>query len=246
VPREVVPMDKGVLLRFETALDARKATNPGSYSLQSWSYKRTYKYGSPQYKADGTPGQDALIASSAYLSTDGRSVFVGVPGMKPVMQLRIGWSLATKGGLAFEENAYTTPYELVRFDPKAEGFGDIHVDLTPRAGAIAETDVPVTAAEGQRLAQLFACVACHSTDSAGIVKAGPSWKNLYGSTRPVSVAGKAQKIEASDTYIRESILEPTAKIAAGFEKGEYAMPSYAGVLNPSQIDSLVLYIKSLK
>ena len=33
---------------------------------------------------------------------------------------------------------------------------------------------------------------------------------------------------------------------AGFEKGEYAMPSFAGVLNDSQIESLVLYIKSLK
>jgi hypothetical protein len=34
-------------------------------------------------------------ASSAYLSKDGKGVFVGVPGMKPVQQLRIGWSLAT-------------------------------------------------------------------------------------------------------------------------------------------------------
>ena len=42
------------------------------------------------------------------------------------------------------------------------------------------------------------------------------------------------------------ILDPTAKVAAGFEKGEYAMPSYAGVLNPSQIESLILYVKSLK
>ncbi len=246
VPREIVPMDRGVLLRFDVALDPKKAADPASYSLQSWSYKRTYKYGSPQYKADGTPGQDALTASAAYLSQDGRSVFVAVPEMKPVMQLRIGWSLATNEGLGFEENAYTTPYELAKFDPKAEGFGDIAIDLTPRA-AVAQTDTgPVTVEEGQRLAQLFACVACHSVDDAGIVKAGPTWKSLYGSNRAVSVGGKRQNIPANDTYIRESILDPTAKIAAGFEKGEYAMPSYAGVLAPSQIESLILYIKSLK
>ena len=54
------------------------------------------------------------------------------------------------------------------------------------------------------------------------------------------------KVQVDEAYLREAILDPTAKVAAGFEKGEYAMPSFAGVLNDSQIDSLVLYIKTLK
>ena len=62
----------------------------------------------------------------------------------------------------------------------------------------------------------------------------------------VFVNGQAEKVLADEAYIRESILNPTAKTAAGFEQGEYAMPSYAGVLNASQIEALVLYIKSLK
>ena len=244
-PREIVPMDQGVLLRFDVALDRAKATNPASYSLQSWAYKRTYKYGSPQYKADGTPGQDALPASSAYLSQDGRSVFIGVPHLKPVMQLRIGWSLATADGKSFDDNAYTTPYELAKFDPKAEGFGEITVDLTPRA-AVAQAAGPVSVDEGKRLAQLFACVACHNDQyTAQGARTAPPWDGLAGSERTVFIAGKASKVPADATYLRESILDPTAKIAAGFEKGEYAMPSYAGVLNDSQIDSLVLFIKSL-
>jgi mono/diheme cytochrome c family protein len=245
LPREIVPMDKGVLLRFDVALDPKKARDPASYSLQSWSYQRTYKYGSPQYKSDGTPGQDALTASSAYVSKDGRSVFVGVPGMKPVMQLRVGWSLATTDGKTFDENAYTTPYELVTFDPKAEGFADIKVDLTPRT-VVAQASGPVTLDEGRRLAQLFACVACHAADDAGIAKAGPTWKGLFGTDRPVVAAGKPIKVKADEMYLRESILEPTAKIASGFEKGEYAMPSYAGVVTDSQVDALILYIKSLQ
>lgn len=246
LPREIVPMDKGVLIRFESELDAKKAMDPGSYSLQSWSYKRSYKYGSAQYKDDGQPGQDSLVPSGAYLAKDGRSVFIAVPGMKPVMQLRVGWALATKDGKAFEENAYTTPYELVKFDPEAEGFGKIDIDLTPRSAVAQEVKGPVSAEEGQRVAQLFACVACHSSDTVGLVKAGPSWKGLYGKPHPVFVAGKKAQVAADEAYLRESILEPTAKIAVGFEKGEYAMPSYAGVLSQSQIDSLVLYIKSLK
>ena len=84
LPREIVPMDTGLLLRFDVPLDPVKAGDPDNYSLTSWHYKRTYQYGSPQFKADGTPGIDRLAPSRAYLSKDRRSVFVGVPGMKPV------------------------------------------------------------------------------------------------------------------------------------------------------------------
>ncbi len=247
VPREVVPMDQGVLLRFEVPLDRTKAADPASYSLQTWGYQRTYKYGSPQYKSDGKPGQDSLTPSSAYVSADGRSVFVGVPGMKPVQQLRIGWSLATADGVAFEENAYTTPYELAKFEPRAEGFGELAVDLTPRAAVAAVAAGPATVEEGRRLAQLFACVACHAEEfNPAIVRSGPPWKGLYGSERNVFIGGKSTKVKVDAAYLREAILEPSAKIAAGFEKGEYAMPSFAGVLNDTQVESLVLYLRTLK
>jgi len=245
LPREIVPMDKGVLLRFDVALDAKTATNPDSYSLSSWGYVRTYKYGSPQFKADGTPGVDWHAASSAYLSKDGRAVFIGVPGMKPVMQLRVGWSLATADGTRFEDNAYTTPYELAAFDPRAEGFGDIAVDLTPRA-ALAQAAGPLTVEEGQRLYQLFGCVACHSADGTDVAKVGPTWLGLYGRERPVVINKKKSNVRVDEAYLRESILDPLAKVVAGYEKGEYAMPSYAGVVNDSQIEALTLYIRSLK
>ncbi len=245
LPREIVPMDKGVLMRFDVALDAKQATDPDSYSLATWHYQRTYKYGSPQLKADGKPGLDWLTASSAYLSKDGRSVFIGVPEMKPVMQLRIGWSLATTNGLKFEENGYTTPYELATFDPKAEGFGDITVDLTPRAAA-ARASGPVTVEEGRRLYQLLGCVACHSADGVDVAKVGPTWTGLFGKEREVFADKKKISTTANEDYIRESILDPPAKIVSGFERGEYAMPSYAGVANDSQIEALILFIKSLK
>jgi hypothetical protein len=62
----------------------------------------------------------------------------------------------------------------------------------------------------------------------------------------VFVAGKPTEIIVDEAYLRESILQPTAKIAAGFEKGEYAMPSYAGVLSEAQVESLILFIKTLR
>jgi cytochrome c551/c552 len=242
IPREVAPMDRGVLLRFDVPLDPVKAVNPDSYSLATWHYKRTYQYGSPQFKADGTTGIDQLMPSSAYLSQDGRSVFIGVPGMTPVMQLRVGWSLATKGGQSFQDTAYTTPYSLPAFNPRAEGFGDVRVDLTPRHAAV-KTDAPVSATEGKRLYQAYGCIACHAIDETSLTKLGPTWKGLYGSQR--AFAGGAVRSVADDAYLRQSILEPGAKIVEGYERGEVSMPSYAGVLSDSQIDSLVLFIKSL-
>jgi mono/diheme cytochrome c family protein len=245
LPDRVIPMDKGVLLKFGFKLDPRRAANPENYSLASWHYQRTYKYGSGQYQADGQPGIDWHAASSAYLSKDGRSVFVGVPDMKPVMQLRIGWSLATATGRKFEKNAYTTPYSLAPFNPAAEGFGNIKVDLTPRALAKKEAG-PVTMAEGRRLYGLLGCVACHSVNGDNVAKVGPTWMGLFGSEREVVIERNKTKARADVAYLRESIIDPTAKVVRGFEKGEYAMPSYAGVVTDSQIESLILFIKGVK
>ncbi|MDZ4401416.1 cytochrome c [Prosthecobacter sp.] len=246
LPREIVPMDQGVLLRFDVAVDPKKAADPASYSLATWGYKRAHTYGSAQYKADGSTGIDWLTPSSAYVSTDGRSVFVGVPGMKPVMQLRIGWSLASADGAAMEQNAYTTPHELVKFDAKAEGYGDITVDLTPRT-AVAQAAGPITIEEGRRLSQMLGCVACHSVKDQDFFHIGPKWKGLFGTQRDYLTEKKAKgTIAADEAYLRESILQPNAKRHTSFTKSEYAMPSYAGVITDTQLESLVLYIKSLK
>jgi cytochrome c2 len=105
---------------------------------------------------------------------------------------------------------------------------------------------PVTLEEGRRLAQLFACVACHATEDTSYNRAGPKWIGLYGSERTVIAGGKQVQVKVDDAYLRESILDPTAKIALGFEKGEYAMPSYTGVLSDSQIEALILYMRSIR
>jgi glucose/arabinose dehydrogenase/mono/diheme cytochrome c family protein len=246
LPREVVPMDKGVLIGFDVALDPTRAVDPDSYSVTSWNYQRTYRYGSPQFKADGTPGIDRLAPSAAYLSKDGRRVFIALPDlatMQRPMQVRVGWTLVTADGTAFQENAYFTPYELTPFDPRAEGLGDLAVDLTPRAVA-AERSAPISADEGRRLYQRYGCIACHTAEDASMSRLGPTFKGLYGSPR--SFLKGVVTITADEVYLRESILEPSAKIVAGYERTGIGMPSYAGVLTDEQVESIILYIKGLK
>jgi len=242
LPREVVPMDKGILLRFDVALDEKKAIDPANYSAERWNYKRTAAYGSPHFKLDGSKGQEAMAPSSAYLSKDHKSIFIGVRDLKPVMQMRIGWALATKDGLEFQQNAYFTPYEMARFEPASEGFGDLTVDLTPRI-AQAGPATPATAEAGQRVAELMGCAACHSTDGSTVGKVGPTWKGLFGSQVPCA---SGVTVLADEAYLRESIREPAAKIVRGFDKTDTGMPSYEGVISDAQIEALVVYIKSLK
>lgn len=241
LPREVVPMDKGILLRFDIALDPRTATNAANFSVERWNYRRTANYGSPHFRLDGTPGQEWMTPSSAYLSRDGRSIFIGIPDMKPVMQMRLGWALGTQDGAAFEQNAYFTPRELTPFDAVAEGFESVTIDLTPRTRPPAAT--PVTVEEGRKLAGLMGCAACHSTEAAGEGKVGPPWRGLFGTQRNFK---NGEPAVADEAYLRESILEPAAKVVLGFEKNDTGMPSYAGVLTDAQIQALVLYLKTLQ
>ena len=242
---EVTPTDKGLVLRFNAKLDAKLATNPESYSAERWNYKRTSLYGSPHLKLDGTNGQEWMNASSAYLSADGQSVLVAFPEMKTCHQMRIGWGLQSVDGLKAANTAYFSPWELMTFDAAKLGFEPgLKIDLTPRKSAVAAAVKP-TVEEGERLYQMFGCMACHSTDGTLVGKVGPSWKGLFGTERDIA-KGMKGKVKADEAYLRESILNPSAKVVKGFEKFDTGMPIYAGILNDSQIESLILYIKSLK
>ncbi|MBX7207749.1 MAG: cytochrome c [Verrucomicrobiaceae bacterium] len=249
--KECTPTDKGLLLRFNAKLDAKLAPDPASYSAERWNYKRTAEYGSPHLKLDGTPGQEWVNASSAYLSKDGMSVLVGIPDMKAgVHQMRIGWGLKSEAGLKAENTAYFSPWDLMTFDPVKEGFGDIKVDLTPRKTADVALAKP-TVEEGQRLYQMVGCMACHSTDGTTVGKVGPSWRGIFGTEREIGKANGENvktplKVKADEAYLHESIVNPPAKVVKGFEKFDAGMPIYNGILNESQIQSLILFIKSLK
>ena len=106
-----------------------------------------------------------------------------------------------------------------------------------------KADAPVTAEEGQRLYQAYGCIACHAIDDTSLTKLGPTWKGLMAASARSLAAWFA--VVADEAYLRQSILQPGAKIVEGYERGEVSMPSYAGVLTDSQVESLILFIKGL-
>jgi cytochrome c oxidase subunit 2 len=83
------------------------------------------------------------------------------------------------------------------------------------------------------------CLTCHSLDGAKIV--GPTFKGLYGSKRTVITDQGEKQVDANDDYIKESILDPNAKVVKGFNKG--LMQSYKTVLKGEDLDKIVDYFK---
>jgi cytochrome c oxidase subunit 2 len=93
------------------------------------------------------------------------------------------------------------------------------------------------AAAGEALFREKACMTCHQPQGGAL---GPSLVGIYG--KPVKLQDGSEVV-VDDAYLRESILNPAAKIVAGFQP---VMPTFQGQLNEEQILQLIQYIKSLK
>lgn len=91
-------------------------------------------------------------------------------------------------------------------------------------------------ASGEQLFTQLACNTCHEDIGTG---RGPSLQGLFGS-ETVTTTGRS--VVADEGYLRESILQPQAKIKAGYQP---IMPTYQGQVNEETIQQLITYIKSL-
>ena len=93
------------------------------------------------------------------------------------------------------------------------------------------------AENGEKLFQDLACANCHKTDGAGRC---PNLTNLFGGTVQLPDGGT---VKADEAYIRESILQPSAKVVAGYQP---VMPTFQGLVTEEGVLQLIEYIKSLK
>lgn len=94
---------------------------------------------------------------------------------------------------------------------------------------------------GQTLYLRRGCAQCHSIDGVDRPgNGGPSFKGYYGKEVAFTDGSKA---EMDENYIRQSILEPQAKIRTGGYNP--IMPTFQGQLKDDEIFALIQYIKSL-
>jgi len=91
-------------------------------------------------------------------------------------------------------------------------------------------------ATGEKIFAELGCVTCHRTDVQG---RGPNLQGLFG--KPVLLQD-GRTVIADENYIRESILDPGAKIVNGYKP---VMPTFQGLVTEEQLNALVAYVKSL-
>jgi cytochrome c oxidase subunit 2 len=91
-------------------------------------------------------------------------------------------------------------------------------------------------ATGEKIFAELGCSTCHRTDVQG---RGPNLQGVFG--KPVLLED-GRSVVADENYVRESILDPGAKIVNGFKP---VMPTFQGLVSEEQLNALVAYVKSL-
>ena len=147
------------------------------------------------------------------------------------------WFTVTKAG---EYPFYTTQYSGTGYTKMA---GKI-IAMEPEAYQAWLTGKPTgqppaeggLAAEGEQLFTELGCGGCHADQDTPVA---PTLHGIYG--QEITLAD-GSKVTVDDDYLRESILDPHAKLVEGYGP---VMPATYGDLTDAQLNALIAYIKSL-
>jgi hypothetical protein len=110
LPKEFQVHENGIRVTFSQPLDPETAGNKASYGIERWNYRWTRAYGSADWsvKNPEKKGRDSMTVTRVDVSDDGRSVFLHVPELAPVMQMRLVYNMeAADGALVRGELPFT-------------------------------------------------------------------------------------------------------------------------------------------
>ena len=159
---------------------------------------------------------------------------------------------------AFRVKADVVPgrYTSIWFEPTtpgtyhlfcAEYCGTRHSGMTGEVVVMAPTEYQAwlsggsgegsLASAGEKLFQDLACNTCHRPDAQG---RGPVLQGLFGKSQALL---SGDTVVVDEAYLRESILNPSARITAGFQP---IMPAFQGLVSEEQLLELIEYVKSLQ
>jgi len=134
--------------------------------------------------------------------------------------LGLAWGLGGCGGREAEKPA--AEKEAAKPEEKPEEVAE-------------KPDVQALIDKGKELYSAQGCMGCHTTD--GSPSTGPTFKGLFGHEIELE---DGTKVVADEAYIKESILDPKAKVHKGFSA---IMPPYK--LSDEEIEAIIAFLKSL-
>ena len=110
MPVEMHVGKSGIRLQFSDPLDRDEAEDIDNYNVEQWNYRWTANYGSPHFSVANPKrrGQDEVEVLEATLSADGKSLFLEIEDLQPVMQMQIGYTLQSADGREVRDNFWLT------------------------------------------------------------------------------------------------------------------------------------------
>ncbi len=100
IPTDFSVHQNGIKLSFNEPLKKDLAEDLGSYNAEMWNYLWSKNYGSDDYSVldPKKKGRDPLEVKSARLLTDGKTVFLEMPGIRKAHQVALQYNLTTAKG----------------------------------------------------------------------------------------------------------------------------------------------------
>ena len=113
MPTEFHVKKDGVLITFAQPLDETSVQDLASYSVEQWNYIYSGNYGSPEVSTDDPKkkSHDKVEVQAARLGADRKTVFLQMP-VKPVMQMKIKFTLKTADGTPLSHEIYNTIHKV--------------------------------------------------------------------------------------------------------------------------------------
>jgi hypothetical protein len=114
MPLDMQVMRKGVRITFTSPLDTASASDAANWAIEQWNYVWSGTYGSPEMSPSDPPkkGHDRMEVKSVQLSADQRTVFLEIPEIKPVDQMKIKFNIKAADGSSVAHEIYNTIHRL--------------------------------------------------------------------------------------------------------------------------------------
>jgi hypothetical protein len=113
-PAEFHVRKNGVEIKFTTALDTASAADAGNWSVEQWNLIYSGNYGSPEVSTNDPSkrSHDKITLAGVRVLPDQKSVLLEIPGIKPVNQMRIKFSVKAADGTPITSEVFNTIHKV--------------------------------------------------------------------------------------------------------------------------------------
>jgi hypothetical protein len=101
-------------LHFTCPLDRKTTADPARFKIEQWQYRWSKAYGSNHWKLSDPQkkGHDKVPVAKVELSGDGKVVYLGIDGLRPVQQMRLELDVITTDGRPLRETVFLTIHDI--------------------------------------------------------------------------------------------------------------------------------------